>query len=150
MRNSHYSSCSYAAGITLSVGCLLLILNVLIFAAIYYQRQVSSTNASKRLAAQQMQNPPPPDLMQPTTSIPSYYIADCDSLDLSRIEKCINKTRDIERSNCDKPKTEVHQQEKIEVPQRTGILLKHGSDGDGRGTLKPKKRVQIQTDVSIV
>lgn len=142
---------SYAAGITLSVGCLLLILNMLIFAAIYYQRQVHSTNAAKQHSIELQQQTP--DLMQPTTSIPSYYIADCDSLDLSKIEKCINKTRELERSNSERLKASVEQVElpveRVEVPQITGILLKHGPD-DGRGTLKPKKRVQIQTDVSIV
>lgn len=54
-----------------------------------------------------------------------------------------------------------HQQEQIseerfeekEMPTRTpiGILMKHGSDSESsvKGN-KPKKRVQIQTDVSIV
>lgn len=137
---------SYAAGITLSVGCLLLILNMLIFAAIYYQRQVCSTNRAA-------QNLPPPDL-QPTTSIPSYYLTtDCDSLDLSRIEKCINKQRELQAvaAATATTSTAAAPVEKIEVPQRTGILLKHGADDcGGKGTLKPKKRVHINTDVSIV
>lgn len=125
---------------------------MLIFAAIYYQRQVSLTNATKRRYEQeQLQQNNPPDLMQPTTSIPSYYIADCDSLDLSRIEKCINKQRELERNTMtyEKASSENVVPEQIEVPQRTGILLKHSDDGS-RNTLKPKKRVQIQTDVSIV
>lgn len=35
----HYYSTSTALGVTVGVGCLLLVLNALIFSAIYYQRR---------------------------------------------------------------------------------------------------------------
>lgn len=208
LADKHYS---YAAAITLSVGCLLLILNMLIFIAIYYQRQVSSSsrlaNSKRRILQIEPPTPQPPDLMQPTTSVPSYYIAtDCDIVDFNRLEKSLSKDllmsgstsyRELNVSTSTGPTSvdnikqlqlhqqgtpptphhhhhhhshypEQHQQQQhhhqqqpdqptqqvdevVALPQRTGILLKHNSASNrDDGTLRPKKRVQIQTDVSIV
>lgn len=164
---------SYAAGITMSVGCLLLLLNMLIFAAIYYQKQVSSKR--RRNYPHHYTHSSPPDITQSTTDIPSYYIsADCDSLDIRNsimnndrvaVEK-ISASSSIMATSSSSSSTIMRQQqqqqqqqfseerfEEKEMPTRTpiGILMKHGSDSESsvKGN-KPKKRVQIQTDVSIV
>lgn len=210
LADKHYS---YAAAITFSVGCLLLILNMLIFIAIYYQRQVSSSsriaNSKRRILQVEPPTPQPPDLMQPTASVPSYYIAtDCDIVDFNRFEKSLSKdllmsssasyrelnvatststvatsvdnvkqlqqqatpptphhhhhhhSRYSEQKQKQQQQHHLQQQpdqpteqvdEVVALPQRTGILLKHNSASNrDDGTLRPKKRVQIQTDVSIV
>lgn len=159
----------------MSVGCLLLLLNMLIFAAIYYQKQVSSKR--RRNYPHHYTHSSPPDITQSTTDIPSYYIsADCDSLDITNsimnndrgaaVEKISSSSMASTSTTTSTIMRQQHQeqqkqQEKIneerfeekEMPTRTpiGILMKHGSDSESsvKGN-KPKKRVQIQTDVSIV
>lgn len=159
----------------MSVGCLLLLLNMLIFAAIYYQKQVSSKR--RRNYPHHYTHSSPPDITQSTTDIPSYYIsADCDSLDITNrimnndrvaVEKISSSSSmatsssatTIMRQQQQHQEKQQQQQfseerfEEKEMPTRTpiGILMKHGSDSESsvKGN-KPKKRVQIQTDVSIV
>ncbi|XP_073986910.1 neuroligin-4, X-linked-like isoform X3 [Rhodnius prolixus] len=51
----HYYSTSTAFGVTVGVGCLLLVLNLLIFSAIYYQRRRQNSSRESASAAQNEQ-----------------------------------------------------------------------------------------------
>uniref|UniRef100_A0A336M8Z5 CSON013526 protein n=1 Tax=Culicoides sonorensis TaxID=179676 RepID=A0A336M8Z5_CULSO len=168
LADRHYG---YAAGITMSVGCLLLLLNMLIFAAIYYQKQVSSKR--RRKYPHHYTHSSPPDITQSTTDIPSYYIsADCDSLDITNsimkndkvvVEKTLSSssiasTTDaarkavvLQQSRVESSEEKFEEKEMLTRAPPISILMKHGSDSESsvKGN-KPKKRVQIQTDVSIV
>ncbi|XP_055548902.1 uncharacterized protein LOC129732246 isoform X2 [Wyeomyia smithii] len=50
LANMHYQNYSVAFNITIGVGCFLLLLNVLIFAAIYYQREKHANQNKKKVA----------------------------------------------------------------------------------------------------
>lgn len=114
------------------------------------QKQASSNNIRRT----HYQRSSPPDLTQTTPEIPSYYIsADCDTFELpnNRLDKSSPTTKMSDNLQDKLSNTETANNENFQLPMRTGILMKHGSDSEGsaKGS-KPKKRVQIQTDVSIV
>ncbi|XP_058829143.1 neuroligin-1-like isoform X2 [Topomyia yanbarensis] len=78
LANRHYYSYTAALGVTVGVGCLLLLLNMLIFAGIYYQRDRSrrrksqtSSGSGSGSGSRNNGSPSPDEADIPLTTIPS-------------------------------------------------------------------------------
>lgn len=137
----HYYSYTAALGVTVGVGCLLLILNMLIFAGIYYQRDRDRRRENNRVRSSRSNSSPSTETIpmshRPSTpdssSRQSPIISRKEKHELPPSYSIIPKSPS--RTDVTSTKHDTLKKEKPPPPVRT-------SSNPSGGTVK--KRVQIQ------
>lgn len=132
LTNRHYYSYTAALGVTVGVGCLLLMLNMLIFAGIYYQRERDKRRQSQRRSSRGTPAPSTENIaMTQRPSSPCGSSRQSPVLDKHELPPCYSTLTKNDHSS----RQSTLKKEKPLPPVRT-------SSNPSGGTIK--KRVQIQ------
>ncbi|KAI7815673.1 neuroligin [Rhyzopertha dominica] len=132
LTNRHYYSYTAALGVTVGVGCILLMLNMLIFAGIYYQRERDKRRQSQRRSSRGTPAPSTENIaMTQRPSSPCGSSRQSPVLDKHELPPCYSTLTKNDHSS----RQSTLKKEKPLPPVRT-------SSNPSGGTIK--KRVQIQ------
>ncbi|KAM0731201.1 Neuroligin-1 [Formica fusca] len=155
LASRHYYSTTTALAITVGVGCILLVLNMLIFAGIYYQRDRDKKRAAMDCRPNGQESLPmttrtsikPSESTRPAQEPPPSYttLARSPSIQEQQQQQQLAQSQSsLEQSNRKEPRGSGHGTSKDSIPPKPPARTTSSLSTTAGNTNTIKKRVQIQ------
>lgn len=152
LASRHYYSTTTALAITVGVGCILLVLNMLIFAGIYYQRDRDKKRAAMDCRPNGQESLPmttrtsmkPSESARPTQEPPPSYTTLARSPSIQEQQQQSQGSPDCEQSNRKELRGSGHGTSKDSIPPKPPARTTSSLSTTAGNTNTIKKRVQIQ------
>lgn len=152
LASRHYYSTTTALAITVGVGCILLVLNMLIFAGIYYQRDRDKKRAAMDCRSNGQESLPmttrtsikPSESTRPAQEPPPSYTTLARSPSIQEQQQQSQGSPDCEQSNRKEPRGSSHGTSKDSIPPKPPARTTSSLSTTAGNTNTIKKRVQIQ------